>query len=337
MVAIKGKKLPKIVTIGGGTGHFVLLSGLKDEAVDIAAIVSMADDGGSTGLLRDEMGVLPPGDVRQCLAALSEESDLLRALFSYRFTTAGLAGHSFGNLFLSALEKISGSFDAAVAEASRVLHVKGDVIPVTEGDMRLVIERNDGDLLMGERHLDDNDHLRTVGVKQVHLAHPVVANPRAIEALALADVIVLGPGDLYGSLLPPLLVPGVCEAIVSSKAILVYVANLTNKRGQTDAFTVQSYVEVINRYLGTERIDRVLINNTMPSKALVARYEKQEGKGMIVANDTATTGYVPLYDDLLAQDPHESHNGDQFSHTRSFIRHDSHKLAHAIVRLVTGR
>lgn len=322
------------MTIGGGTGHFALLSGLKNQPVDISAIVSMADDGGSSGQLRDDLGVLPPGDVRQCIAALSQETALLRELFSYRFSSGSMRGHSFGNLFLAAMEKISGSFGKAVLEAGRILHVAGEVIPVTEGDMRLIVHLNDGTKLSGERFLDADEGLKVTGVANVSLLNPVAPNPRAIEAIKAADALLLGPGDLYGSVLPPLLIPQIAAAIRESGALVVYTVNLTNKRGQTDGFTSDDYVRTINRYLGTHRIAVALCNSEVPAAHLLARYEEQEGKGMMVECAPATGGYELVSAPILSQETIIAKPQDALNAHRSFIRHDSARLAQALMHVI---
>jgi len=222
----------KIVTIGGGTGSFTLLRGLKKYPVDISAIVSMADDGGSTGVLRDELGVLPPGDVRQCLVALSDSSDVLRRLMNYRFAAGKLKGHSFGNLLLSGMEKITGSFSEGVEEVSRILNVRGEVIPVTKDNISLCMELNSGKILNGQSEIWKSDIIEKNGIKKFYLKPTVKANPRAISRLKEADVVVIGPGSHYGSVLPNLLVEGISSAIVKSKAIVIYNCNLVNKKNE---------------------------------------------------------------------------------------------------------
>jgi len=327
---------PLVVTIGGGTGQYTLLSGLKEHPVNIAAIVSMADDGGSTGVLRDELGVLPPGDVRQCLTALSRETPVMRALFSYRFSAGPMKGHAFGNLFLSALEKITGSFIAAVAEACRIFAVNGEVIPVTEGNMRLLIELKDDSRISGESHLDADPRVREVGVKRISLQNPVTAHPRAVECIRTADLIVIGPGDLYGSVLPPILVPEIARAIRETKAPIIYVANLTNKLGQTSGFNAHDYAHVIHEYVGSHCIDALLCNTEPPPPHLVERYEQQEGKGMVV--DCSARGesdpYRVIARDLVSYDSQMIHPQD-IEHGRSLIRHDSIKLAAAIIEILS--
>lgn len=326
----------KIVTIGGGTGSFTLLSGLKKYNVDISAIVSMADDGGSTGVLRDELGVLPPGDVRQCLVALSDSSEMLRKLMNYRFEEGGLKGHNFGNLFLSALEKINGKFSDGVMEAIKILNVKGAVIPVTDEDMRMAIELNNGEILYGEKQLDHNKSVRSVGMKKIFLESKVKANKKAVEAILKADAIAIGPGDLYGSVLPNLLVDGISEAIKRSKAKVIFNCNLTNKKGQTENYSIDDYVKVFEKFIGKGRIDFVLFNNKKISKNLVDKYEKREGKGLIVSFDrgNAKRTYKIVLADLVQKDEIKKNANDAIGWTRSFIRHDSNKLAKILMMVL---
>lgn len=330
-------KRPLVVTIGGGTGQYTILSGLKEHPIDIAAIVSMADDSGSTGVLRDELGVLPPGDVRQCLAALSKETPTMRALFSYRFSAGPVKGHAFGNLFLSALEKITGSFAAAVAEACRIFAVYGEVIPVTEGNMRLLVELADGTLVAGEHYLDGDEKVRSAGVKKISLQNPVEAHPRAVECIKAADLIVIGPGDLYGSVLPPLLVPDIARAIRDTKAPIMYVTNLTNKKGQTEGFNAHDYAHAIHEYLGSHCIDVLLCNTTPPAPHLLERYEQQEGKNMVVDCTVRSESepYRIIARDLISGDSQMIHPHDEIGHSRSYIRHDPIKLAAAVIEVLS--
>ena len=323
-------KNKKIVTIGGGTGSFTLLSGLKKYQYDITAIVTMADDGGSTGKLRDELGVLPPGDVRQCLVALSDSSEELRELMNYRFENGGLEGHSFGNLLLSALEKINGGFSEGLVEAVKILNVKGTVMPVSEDNMRLKIKLNDGRILSGEKELDDNEDIRKTGIYEVSLAKKVRANKNAVAAIAAADFIVIGPGDHYGSIVPNLLVGGIKKAIKNTKAKVIFIAPLTNKRGQTESFGVSDYVQNIEKLIGESKIDFVVHNAKKPNKNVVKKYEKQEGKKSLVICDFNDKRCKIVTGDLLRKEKINISKGDALAHTRAFIRHDSDKLARAI-------
>ncbi len=324
-------KQKKIVTIGGGTGSFTLLSGLKNYQYDISAVVTMADDGGSTGKLRDELGVLPPGDIRQCLVALSDSSDEWRELMNYRFESGGLEGHNFGNLLLSALEKINGSFSSGIIEAIKILNVKGSVIPVSEDDMRLTIKLNDGCIITGEKELDENQQIRETGIYEVRLAHPVRANKRAVRAIENANFVIIGPGDHYGSIVPNLLISGIKNAIKKTKARVIFVAPLTNKMGQTDGFTVEDYVQNIEKLIGKKRINFVVYNSKKPHKNMIKRYEKKEGKNLLVmCENTKNKKYKIVEGDLLRKEKIIKENGDKLAHTRAFIRHDSDKLARAI-------
>lgn len=327
--------MKKVVTIGGGTGSFTLLSGLKKYPIELSAIVSMADDGGSTGILRDELGVLPPGDVRQCLVALSDSSETLRQLMHYRFENGGLSGHSFGNLFLSALEKVTGTFAGGVAEAAKILNVKGEVIPVTATDTSLKIELRDGKILSGEHEVNANLKVGEKGIRRTFLEPAARANPRAIRKILEADLIVIGPGNHYCSIVPNLLVRGIPEAIRRSKALVAYNCNLVNKRGHTDGFTLERYADEINRFLGAERIDFVTFNTKKPPRALVMKYSKEDGELVGCADDDAAERrYRVLRGDFLGRRPARAASADAIGHMRAFIRHDTDRLAEILMTLL---
>jgi len=293
----------------------------------------MADDGGSTGVLRDEMGVLPPGDIRQCLIALSEESELLRDLFSYRFENGDLSGHTFGNLFLSALEKVTGNFTDGVKEASRILRVRGKVVPVTEGQMRLVVTLKDGTEINGEQALDSDERVESVGVKEISLKENVRAYKPAIDAIENADAIVIGPGDLYGSVLPNLLLSEVSDAINKSVARVLYIANLTNKKGQTDGFGVKDYVSALEKFIGEGRVNAVFANSEKPNLDTLSIYEKQEGPNTLVLCDKSDglDDKRCVCTDLLSHKKPKVFSADAIKGTRSLIRHDPEKLARVIM------
>ncbi|MDD5083789.1 MAG: YvcK family protein [Candidatus Moranbacteria bacterium] len=331
-------KRKKIVTIGGGTGSFTLLSGLKKYPVDLSAIVTMADDGGSTGVLRDELGVLPPGDVRQCLVALSRSSEKMRDLMNYRFENGGLAGHNFGNILISALEKTCGGMSRGLREASRILNVYGRVLPVTEDDMRFITTLENGEVLYGEDQLDSNADLREKGIrlKSIRLEHAVRANADALSAIREANVIVLGPGDHFGSIVPNLLIEEVSTAIRNAKARIVYVANLTNKRGLTDGWSVREYVQSLERYIEEGRIDYVVYNDHKLKKELIEKYEQFEGKGaQVLFHEYVERTYKVVKANVVSNKVPEIHKNDVLTNTRSFIRHDSDKLAQVIEFLLT--
>lgn len=317
----------KIVVLGGGTGTFTVLSGLKRYPIDISAIVSVADNGGSTGILRDELGVLPPGDIRQCLVALSAGDDVLRNLFNYRFHEGSLAGQNFGNLFLSALEKVSGDPLTAIREAHLILNVRGRVIPVSSVASNVFAELQDGTVVEGE-HAIDTTELRT-RIQRCFLSPSVPANPDAVQAIAEADVIVLGPGDLYTSLIPVCLVDGVCQALAASSAKKVYVVNLVTKKGQTSGFTAKTFCDVLSAHLGPAKIDDVIVNNASPQAELLAKYEQSGDR--LVEDDADGMPFRVHRAPLLAETIIDRIPGDRIQ--RSLLRHDPMKLAEAILRL----
>lgn len=315
----------KVVVIGGGTGNFVVLKGLKKYPLDLTAIVSMADDGGSTGILRDELGVLPPGDVRQCLVALSNSSRLMRSLMNYRFENGGLGGHSFGNLLLSALEKVTGSFEKAVEEAGKILAIRGKVIPVTTNQVRLKMVLNNRRILEGEKEVYLSQEIDQ-GYKTIYLEPFPKVNPRVIEEIQNADLIVLGPGGLHTSLIPNLLVEGVCDAISRSDARKVYVVNLMNRKGQTTGYKTSHYLQELVRIIGKDIFDHILINAQKPPEQLIEVYAEE---GDLVENDLEDDRLISA--DLLGRVAEETKR-DLLK--RNLIRHDSKKLAQELMNIV---
>jgi uncharacterized cofD-like protein len=318
--------LKKVVVIGGGTGNFVVLNGLKKYPLDLTAIVSMADDGGSTGILRDELGVLPPGDVRQCLVALSNSSRLMRSLMNYRFENGGLGGHSFGNLLLSALEKVTGSFEKAVEEAGKILYIQGKVIPVTTHQTRLRMVLNNLKVLEGEKEIYLSQEIDQ-GYQTICLEPFPKVNPRVIEEIGSADLVVVGPGGLHTSLIPNLLVEGVCDAICKSGARKVFVVNLMNRRGQTTHFKASDYLKELVRFLGEDPFDHILINSQKPPSALIEVYAAE---GNLVENDLndERVVFADMLGGLLGERPKRDFM------KRSLIRHDSKKLAQELMKIV---
>ena len=312
----------KVVVIGGGTGIFSVLTGLKKYPLRLAAIVTMADDGGSTGILREEFGILPPGDIRRALIALSQtEQSLLAKLLSYRFPKGALKGHSFGNLFLTALADIEGSFEGAIKQAEKILAVKGEVIPVTLDKVRLQAELEDGLLVLGETNIDIPKHDGQLKIKKISLIPNCSANPTALKAIHQAEMIVIGPGDLYTSILPNLIVPGITPAIRKSSALKVYICNIMTKFGETNNFQGQDFVREIERYLGENVLDVVLFNNRRPSKQRIAKYEQEKAQ------------FVQYNPAKLAQKKFRIIEGD-FLKTRGFIRHDPDKVARCLFSLL---
>lgn len=333
MIEPFAKQEVKIAVIGGGTGSFTMLSALKHHTSQIAAIVSMADDGGSTGVLRDELGTLPPGDVRQCLVALSD-SPKVRDLFDYRFDEGTFKGHSFGNLLLTALEKVSGDFSQAVETASEILRVNGIVIPATLDNVRLKMEWSETSLILhGERVIDAEFFQHDPRRAQLSLVPAASANPTAIAAIEQADIVVIAPGDLYTSLGPLLVIDGIGEALKRSSALKIYVSNLVSKKGQTDTFTVGDHAAEIERFAGNEFLDYVVFNNQTPSETVAARYEKEGG--YVTRVDTAylqAAHYSPYGGHFLGKMA-TAHSGDTMPATRSLIRHDAAAVAEAIMEI----
>lgn len=317
--------MKKVVVIGGGTGNFAVLHGLKSYSVDLSAIVSMADDGGSTGILRDELGVLPPGDVRQCLVALSNSSELMRSLMNYRFENGGLVGHSFGNLLLSALEKVTGSFERAVEETGKILFIQGKVIPVTTHQVRLKMLLNNRMLLEGEREVYLSQEIDQ-GYASIYLEPISKANPHALEEIMQADLIVMGPGGLHTSLIPNLLVEGICEALRETRAQKVFVVNLMNRKGQTTGFKVSHYLNEVKRFIGKDIFEHVLVNSQTPAEELIAVYAEE---GELVQNDVHEARVISA---PLLGDPKEVFKKDLMK--RSLIRHDYARLAEELMHIV---
>jgi uncharacterized cofD-like protein len=323
----------RIVVIGGGTGSYTLLTGLKRYSNNITAIVNMADDGGSTGQLRDELGVLPPGDVRQCLAALSD-SPKMRDLFNYRFEEGSFEGHAFGNIFLTALEKMTGSFAEAVDVADEVLNVRGRVMPVTLDNVHLIMRTRTGNDVIGEYQI--GNMIFDVGEERPHLelSPPARLNPDARIAIEQADIVVIAPGNLYGSIAPALLVSGIKKSLRATQATIVYVCNLVTKPGQTDGFYVHDFANEIERFIGAPVLDYVLYNTEQPSKHLLEKYQRDAEYG--VSYDKATLAkqkYKSKGYDLLSKDINHPQKGDRIAHNRSYIRHDSDVIARQIMKL----
>lgn len=325
---------PRVVVIGGGTGSFTVLSALKKYTSQITAIVNMVDDGGSTGVLRDELGALPPGDVRQCLVALSE-SPKIRDLFNYRFEEGTFKGHAFGNVMLSALEKMTGSFSEAVETASEVLNVSGTVVPATLDDVRLKMEWPDASItLHGERVIDADYFRNDPRVATLSLLPEAKANPLALQAIEAADIVLIAPGDLYTSLGPLLVIDQIGEALAHTKATVVYVCNLVTKRGQTEGFTVSHHAAEIERFAGRPVLDFVLYNQQKPTMRLAERYRETEGAYVVRADDDVLDNehYKAVAGNFLGEIA-EQHSADIIPVKRSFIRHDGQEIANAIIKL----
>ncbi len=315
----------KIVVIGGGTGNFVVLKGLKRYNVDLSAIVTMADNGGSTGILRDELGVLPPGDVRQCLVALSNSSRLMRSLMNYRFENGNLGGHSFGNLLLSALEKVTGSFEKAVEEASRILYIKGKVIPVTTNQVHLKMVLKNRKILQGEDEIYLSQEIHH-GYQSIFLEPYPKVNPHVIDEIMNADLVVVGPGGLFTSIIPIFLVEGVAKALRRTQAKCVFIINLMNRIGQTPGYRVSDYLKEVTKYIGNDVFDYLFVNSAKPAKELIEIYAEE---GELVESDIHDSRVISS--DFLGP-PVKGDNTDLLK--RCLIRHDSKKIAKEIMKIV---
>ncbi|MCY3974342.1 MAG: YvcK family protein [Simkaniaceae bacterium] len=318
--------MKKIVVMGGGTGNFTVLRGLKNYDLDLSAIVSMADDGGSTGILRDELGVLPPGDVRQCLVALSNSSILMRNLMNYRFENGGLGGHSVGNLLLSSLEKVTGSFEKAIEEVGRILYIKGKVIPVTTHEVRLKMVLKDRRILEGEGEIYLSEEIDR-GYESIYLEPFPKANPRALEEIERADLIVMGPGGLHTSIIPNLLVRGLSRALRATTAKSVFICNLMNRKGQTTGFAASDYHREVVRFIGEDIFDHILVNSEEPEPELIEKYARE---GELVKNDMVDPRVIstPLLGKIAQKD-----RSDPLL-TRSLIRHDSERVTKELLHIV---
>jgi len=306
------EKNKRVVVMGGGTGVFTVLSGLKRYPLDLAAIVSMADDGGSTGRLREEFGILPPGDVRRALVALSTTDKHLSDLFNFRFDEGVLKGHNFGNLFITALERMEGDFQKAVNLAGKLLGAQGKVIPVTLDNVKLIARMENGEMVYGETNIDIPKHNGLLQIKEIFLKPSAKINPYAIDVLKSADVIIIGPGDLFTSIIPNLLVKGVKEAISSSRAKKIYIVNLMTKFGETNKFKASDFLRVIEKYLGKNIIDDAILNVERPSSGRLKKYAQEYAE--LVKPDIKSSKNLKVIKAKLLRD-------------KGFLRHDPDKLA----------
>jgi len=322
--------MKNIVIIGGGTGTFTLLSGLRKYPSNNSVIVSSADDGGSTGVLRKDLGVFPPGDIRQCLVGLSYTQKEMRELFNFRFSKGSLAGHSVGNIILAALEKITGNIDEAINLAGKLLNVRGAVLPVTLKPTVLSAILVNGKKITGEHNIDVRQ--KRPKIKNISLSPRGPANPKALKVLEQADAVILGPGDLYTSVLPSLLVDGIKQALDNSKAKKILVTNIMTTPGQTDNFYPLDFATAANSYLGHKKLDYLLINSKKPSLLALASYKK-EGAKFVNPDVGGIRGPKTVLADLLCKTVFKKAEGDKLN-TRSSLRHDSDKLAGLIWKII---
>ena len=325
-----------VVVIGGGSATGSLLRGLRQFPTNNIVIVSTADDGGSSGVLRRDLGVMPMGDIRQCLIALAYTAPALKKLFAHRFANGALTGHAAGNIILAALEKVTGSPEGAIAEAARILNVRGEVLFVSTQPTTFSARLKDGSVIRSEHELDEPVLKARAPIEKLLLS-PADANPRAIAAIARADAIILGPGDLYTSTFPNLLVPGVSKAIAASRAQKILITNIMTKCGQTDGFSASDFLRETNRYLGAKKdesvIDIVLINTKKPRPELLARYQKEKASFVRPGREIGKKEEVRVIaKPLIANGTVKRSRGDALK--RSFVRHDAEKTAGIIWELI---
>ncbi|MEM4655235.1 MAG: YvcK family protein [Thermosphaera sp.] len=330
-------KIRNITVIGGGTGTYVVLNGIKKlENIDITAIVSSADSGGSTGILRDEFGVLPVGDFRQCLVALSPNPDegdnILRKLFEYRFNKGGkgLEGHNFGNLFIAALTEVLGSEELAFRKVSKILNIKGKVYPVTFDHIQLVAEYEDGSISYGEKMIDEPSpsHDGTLRIKKLWVQPKAKLFAKSKEQILNSDLIILGPGDLYTSTLANIVIDDFVGVLKKSKAKILYITNLVTKYGQTHGFTSKDFISELERYLQRD-VDYILQNNTEIPEEVLERYKGEQAYKIVddFGEDSRVIRCDLLSDTLITQTANDSVR-------RSLLRHSSEKIAIQIDKIL---
>lgn len=313
----KLNKGAKVVAIGGGTGLSMLLRGIKKYTNNITAVVTVGDDGGSSGRLREDMGILPPGDIRNCIAALADDDNLITELFQYRFKKGeGLEGHSFGNLFLTALCAITGNMVKAVKESSNVLNIRGVVLPATLDDMKLAAEFEDGTTIQGESSIPaEHKRIKKLFTEPAHCK----ALPEVLEAIANADLIILGPGSLYTSVIPNLLVDGIVEAIMESTAKKIYVCNIMTQPGETDNYSVASHINaLISHAKGKKIIDAVLVNNSLPDNISDGYAKYGSVPVRLDMENLAPTGITVVSQKLIEENK------------QGLVRHSSNRVARAV-------
>lgn len=318
---IKENNEVKVVVIGGGTGLSTMLRGLKQYTSHITAIVTVGDDGGGSGKLREDLGMLPPGDIRNCILALADTEPLMEDLLQYRFTEGSLKGQCFGNLFLAAMAGISENFEDAVQKMSSVLAVKGKVLPVTLDDMKLIAELENGEIIEGESKIPSEVIVRNTRIKKIAIK-PIDAKPleEAIKAINNADVIIMGPGSLYTSIIPNLLVKGIPEAICKSPAKKVYISNVMTQPGETDGFKVSNHLKVLMDYGVVENIDYVIANNGIIPPDIKEKYAKENAELVVLDYENISNLNVNVIE------------ADLIKITKRYVKHNAEKLAELIMK-----
>lgn len=319
-IKMEHAKKPKVAVIGGGTGMPVLLRGLKNMPIDLVAIVTVADDGGSTGRLRNEMAIPAPGDIRNVIAALSDAEPMLIELFQHRFQVGnGLSGHSLGNLLLAAMTSVTGDFYDGIKEISRVLNVKGTIYPISTENLSLHAKMEDGTVVSGESNIP----LSNKKIDHVFLSpQPVKPFNHAVQAIIDADLIVVGPGSLYTSIMPNLIVPSVQEALEKTAAKIVYVCNLMTQAGETTGYTASDHIEAINRHIGRGIVQSIIVHNEQIQEAIREKYAEENAEPVIYDTDRLLALGLEIIE------------GDIINKQHPALRHDNDKIAELLYSLL---
>ena len=316
---------PKIVVIGGGTGQSVFLRGLKKKANNITAIVTVADDGGGSGVLREDLGMLPPGDIRNCLLALANIEPTMREVMQYRFTDGALKGQSFGNLFLAAMNGLYGNFEVALYKMSQIFAITGKVLPVTLKNINLIAELKNGKIVKGESKIPEEVKKYKTSIEKVYLDEQNVKPlDEVITSIENADIIIMGPGSLYTSIIPNLLVDGVVDAIKKSKAPKVYICNIMTQPGETDNYNVLEHVNSIVRHTNNNIIDYIISNNEVLGKEMLERYQN-DGANQVLLDDEQRNKLRVMDIKCIEENLIEIKN--------NYIRHDANHISDIVINL----
>ena len=322
---IQAKVDPKIVVIGGGTGQSIFLRGLKNYTKNITAVVTVADDGGGSGVLREDLGMLPPGDIRNCILALADMEPTMEKVMQYRFEEGSLKGQSFGNLFLAAMNGIYGNFEVAITKISEIFAITGNVYPVTLENIKLVAKLKNGNIVEGESIIPKAVKSQDSGIEEVHL-NPAKPKPleEVLKAIVDADVVVIGPGSLYTSIIPNLLVDEMVDTIIKSKALKIYISNMMTQPGETDNYNVYDHIKSIIKHTGKGIIDAVIVNSEIINGDDLKKY-KFDGATQVLMDDAQRKQMSELNIKIVENNLVEV--------KKSYIRHDAHKIAQIIVKL----
>lgn len=314
---------PRVVVIGGGTGMPVLLRGLKNLPIDLSAIVTVADDGGSSGRLRTEMAIPAPGDIRNVVAALSDAEPMLLELFQHRFANGnGLTGHSMGNLLLAAMASMTGDFYKGIKEISRVLNVRGHIYPIANHSMNLHAEMEDGTIVTGESRIpEQNKKIKRVFVSPT----PILPLPEAVKAIKSAELIVIAPGSLYTSILPNMIIPEIGQALRETKAKVTYVCNVMTQKGETSGYTAADHLQALVDHVGNDVIHSVVVHNKPIETGVKKAYAKEKAEPVVYDIERIRSMGIEIIEE------------DIIDHSQAMLRHDTTKLAHLLHSMLKGR